>query len=37
MKELNQICLVMQQKQILKNTAGIDTSDFPEKTDLADL
>ena len=27
----------MQQKQILKNATGIDTSDFAKKTDLTNL
>ena len=31
------ICLIMQQKQILKNVTGIDTSKLAAKSDLASL
>ena len=31
------ICLIMQQKEILKNVTGIDTSKLAAKSDLASL
>ena len=36
-KNFNQSCLIMQQIQILKNAADVDTSAFAKKNDLVNL
>ena len=37
MQNLNKIYIIMWQKQIQKNTAGVDTSKFAKKVDLSIL